>query len=69
MSNPFKKITKNAEESKSQMHSQGQRTETGAASKSCSTCGAPRPKNTNLVKCDYCKTSFMENVSSFNADS
>lgn len=69
MANPFKKITKNAEDSKSQLHDSGQRKQTGVASKSCATCGAPRPKDTNLVRCDYCKTSFMENVTSFKSDS
>lgn len=69
MSNPFKKIAINAETSRGKMYTQGERTETSAASKSCEACGAPRPRNSNLVKCDYCKTSFMKNVQSFNADS
>lgn len=69
MSNPFKKITINAETSKGKTHTQGIRTETLVVSKSCDSCGAPRPKNSNLVKCDYCKTPFMKQVKHFKADS
>lgn len=69
MSNPFKKITTNAENSKGQMYAESIRTETSVVSKRCESCGAPRPKNSNLVKCDYCKTPFMENVQNFKADS
>lgn len=69
MSNPFKKITTNAETSKSDLHSRGQQTETRTSSESCKTCGAPRPKKTNLVTCDYCRQPFMANVDFFKEDS
>lgn len=68
MSNPFKKITNDAETSKGKMYNHKERTETSVFSNCCESCGAPRPKNSNLVKCDYCKTPFMENVQNFKAD-
>jgi len=69
MTNPFKKITSNAETSKSKSYAQAEQTETRVTTKTCGTCGAPRPKKTNLVKCDYCQQPFMVGVQNFKADS
>ncbi|WP_430907653.1 hypothetical protein [Maribacter sp. 2-571] len=68
MSNPFKKIVKNAETSKSTMYVQEDRTVAKVSVKSCDSCGAPRPKNTNLVRCDYCRQPFMNDVPSIKSD-
>ena len=69
MSNPFKKITTNAVTSRSEINTRDQKIETTVASICCDGCGAPRPKNSNLVTCDYCRKPFMENVKNFKADS
>jgi len=56
MSNPFKKIAKNATES------QPDNTTNEAskvASRKCGGCGAARPGDTNLTTCDYCGFRFM----------
>jgi len=58
MSNPFKKITKNAETSKKKWD--GIRTEATSSTKTCKGCGAPRPKKTNLTTCNYCGFTFMD---------
>ncbi|RKR13513.1 coiled coil protein [Maribacter vaceletii] len=68
MGNPFKKITNNAETSKSALHDRGKSTSTSVSTIQCNSCGAPRPKNSNLAKCDYCRLPFMENVENFKAD-
>lgn len=69
MSNPFKKITSNAENSKSEIYDKEKRSETSVSSRKCNSCGAPRPKNSNLEKCDYCRLPFMANVQNLQADS
>lgn len=58
MGNPFKKITKNSEETKKKWDSEKVASE--VSSKKCTGCGAPRPKNTNLTTCDYCGLKFMD---------
>jgi hypothetical protein len=58
MSNPFKKITKNAENSKKEWDSV--RTSADAKTKQCDGCGAPRPKGTDLTICNFCGGQFME---------
>ena len=68
MANPFKKITKKSEDTKSDLYQKGVTTETKTSARCCDCCGAPRPKNTNLAHCDYCKQVFMENVENFKAD-
>lgn len=57
MSNPFKKITNNANESKKIYGTERQTSET--KTKKCEGCGAARPKDTNLTTCDYCGFKFM----------
>lgn len=69
MTNPFKKITTNAETTKGKSQYQQQRFDTVVDTKTCFSCGAPRPKNTNLVQCDYCRTRFMDDVGEFKSDS
>ncbi len=57
MTNPFKKINQNAKHSKKEWASEKEASV--VKSKQCTSCGAPRPKNTNLTTCDYCGTHFM----------
>lgn len=57
MSNPFKKTTKNANESKKVW--QGESATSSTTSRKCEGCGAARPKDTNLTTCDYCDFKFM----------
>lgn len=57
MTNPFKKITTNAETTKKEW--KGLKAESTTKAKQCHRCGAPRPTNTNLVACAYCGTPFM----------
>lgn len=68
MANPFKKITKKSVDTKSDLYRRGITTETTIMTKSCDACGAPRPKKSNLERCDYCKQTFMKNVKNFKAD-
>ncbi|WP_298781849.1 hypothetical protein [uncultured Polaribacter sp.] len=56
MSNPFKKITNNANDSQKKW-SRNETSET--ESRKCEGCGAARPKDTNLTTCDYCGFKFM----------
>lgn len=58
MANPFKKTTKNANESKKIYGSERENSET--KSKKCKGCGAARPSDTNLTTCDYCGYKFMD---------
>jgi len=60
MSNPFKKIAKNAESTKSETQWKGSKKNATVKSTTCQQCGAPRPKNTDLTTCDYCKFKFMD---------
>ncbi|HHC78347.1 MAG TPA: hypothetical protein ENK46_00585 [Flavobacteriia bacterium] len=56
MSNPFKKIVNNANETQKKW----ERNETsGTDTRKCENCGAARPKDTNLTTCDYCGFEFM----------
>lgn len=56
MSNPFKKITDNANKTQKKW----ERNETSEAkTRKCDGCGAARPKDTNLTTCDYCGFKFM----------
>ena len=66
MSNPFKKITKNAEKTKKKWDSIKETSTVN--SKQCETCGASRPKKTNLTTCDYCGTRFMNINEKINPD-
>ncbi|WAC42565.1 hypothetical protein [Pedobacter sp. SL55] len=59
MSNPFKKIVQNVKVTKSTMFDDGIKQQAEVATKTCRSCGAPRPINTNLVYCNYCQTPFM----------
>lgn len=66
MANPFKKITDNAEKTKKEWDSVKERSSVNA--KQCETCGAPRPKKTNLTTCNYCGTIFMSISEKINPD-
>lgn len=68
MSNPFKKISKNAEQSKNSMYTHEIRTDAKVSTRQCNSCGAPRPKNTDLTSCNYCNTSFMDIDETINSD-
>lgn len=57
MSNPFKKITSNANENKKQWGEERKTSET--ITRKCEGCGAARPKETNLTTCDYCGFKFI----------
>jgi len=59
MANPFKKIAKNAKNTKSKSISEAEKKEAKIESRTCEQCGAPRPKNTNLTTCAYCGYEFM----------
>jgi DNA-directed RNA polymerase subunit RPC12/RpoP len=56
MANPFKKITKNAIDSKKDW---GGNKTSKTKTRKCEGCGAARPKDTNLITCDYCGFHFM----------
>ena len=58
MANPFKKTTKNANESKKIYGTERENSET--KSRKCEGCGAARPVDTNLTTCDYCGFKFMD---------
>lgn len=57
MSNPFKKIVKNSNETKKDWGNEQK--ESSTSSRKCESCGAARPKETNLTTCDYCGFKFM----------
>jgi len=57
MSNPFKKITANANETQKTYGTENK--DSGVDSKKCKNCGAARPSDTNLTTCDYCGYRFM----------
>ena len=56
MTNPFKKITQNAKESKKDWE---RKKKSETITRKCEGCGAARPKDTNLTTCDYCGFQFM----------
>jgi len=68
MSNPFKKIAKNAESNKSEKQWKGAKNSSNVESRTCEQCGAPRVKNTNLTTCDYCGFKFMDIDSTIKSD-
>jgi Zn finger protein HypA/HybF involved in hydrogenase expression len=57
MPNPFKKISKTAQETQTQFQVQEN---SKNISIKCKNCGAARPTNTNLTTCDYCGHKFMD---------
>lgn len=59
MSNPFKKIVKNTDESKQPSYKKGPKTISQVKTRICENCKAPRPTDTNLTTCDYCGFEFM----------
>ena len=69
MSNPFKKITANSQNSKSSLYSSGEKGIATSYTLACLNCGAPRPKNSNLATCDYCKSPFMNTNTVVKSDS
>ena len=56
--NPFSKYTKIAKETKKDW--QEHKEDSNNYTRKCENCGAARPKDTNLIKCDYCGFIFME---------
>lgn len=69
MLNPFKKITANSENTKSSLYSSEAKSVVASYALACTSCGAPRPKNSNLATCDYCKSPFMLNNTIIKSDS
>ncbi len=65
MLNPFKKIRENAESTKKKWE---HREVSELTSKKCINCGATRPKDTNLITCDYCGFKFMDIDTEIKAD-
>jgi len=57
MGNPFKKITKNANET--QIVYGNENENSSSKTRKCEGCGAARPADTNLTTCDYCGFKFM----------
>lgn len=57
MSNPFKKIINNSNTTKKIWSEE--KIESKTDTKKCNSCGAARPKETNLTTCDYCGFKFM----------
>ncbi|MDP5229634.1 MAG: hypothetical protein NWQ38_04520 [Cellulophaga sp.] len=68
MSNPFKKIADNAKNTKNVQQHLGAKSITTSYVVDCETCGAPRPKNTNLTTCSYCKSVFMNTNTTIKPD-
>ncbi len=68
MANPFKKIVKNSKEHKSTLYASEEGKEAKVYTKQCNSCGAPRPTKSNLTKCSYCKTPFMQIDTIINSD-
>lgn len=66
MKDLFKKLATTAQASKKTFSSEKKSSEINT--KTCASCGTPRPLTTNLVKCDYCKTPFMKITTTINAD-
>lgn len=58
MANPFKKTTKNANDTQKKWDDE--RAESKSDTRRCENCGAARPSDTNLTTCDYCGFKFME---------
>lgn len=56
MKNPFDKIKKKTDETALKWET---KENSSIETKTCKTCGAPRPKNTNIVICDFCGNNFM----------
>lgn len=57
MTNPFKKTANTAKETAKKWESKKE--EASLHSRSCASCGAARPVNTNLANCAYCGYQFM----------
>lgn len=55
--NPFKKISDNAKTTAKKYDSES--TQSSVSAKTCPQCGAPRPINTNIAFCSYCRYHFM----------
>lgn len=66
MSNPFKKITTNANKSKKKWKED--REVSSTIVRKCEGCGAARPRDTNLTTCDYCGFKFMDIHSTIKTD-
>lgn len=69
MSNPFKKIASNAKETKNKKQWEGSKTNAAIATKTCGSCGAPRPKRSDLRVCAYCGLTYMDVDTAIKTDS
>ncbi len=58
MSNPFKKITKTADESKKVWDST--LTTSAVETRDCENCGSARPSDSDLRNCAYCGFQYMD---------
>lgn len=68
MANPFKKIIKNTEESEQASYKKDMHKESSIETKTCPNCGAPRPRRTDLRRCDYCGYEYMNINEKINPD-
>ncbi len=59
MSNPFKKISENAKKTKAEKQWKNAKDSSEIGAITCRNCGAPRPKDTDIRKCEYCGYEFM----------
>ncbi len=59
MGNPFQKFTKKTTETKSSFFESDVKKTSSVSTRKCDCCGAPRPAKSNLAKCSYCNTPFM----------
>src|SRR5579871_924608 len=57
MSNPFKKISTVSKETAKKYASE--KNDSEVITQKCPQCGAPRPVNTNIAFCSYCRFQFM----------
>lgn len=55
--NPFKKISDNAKATAKKYDNEC--SDSSVSARTCPKCGAPRPINTNIASCSYCKYNFM----------
>ena len=59
MSNPFKKIALNSQDTKSTFFDQNINENASNETLTCKGCGAPRPFKSDLSQCQYCRATFM----------
>jgi len=56
--NPFSRYKKNAKDTQKKWGEHKQKS--NSYNQTCKQCGAARPKDSNLIICDYCGYKFMD---------